>query len=237
MSRPRFRHSSPADLIARRGATSHRAGLDSPRRLANVESALQSGIGVDTDELNIYRVLGSSLLTYNFDPGVIVNTTDYSTLFTSASGTSGTAYFMAVYLPVPATVTGVATIQTIQGSGTFTIGRVGVYSATGTRLCYSNNDTALWKSAAGTLVQTPLVNGTMTLDRGLYYIALLNCRSATTTAPQIGSRNTLYTASANVLTQAANPRFVAFTAQSDLAASYTWTGGTLGNITRWVGLY
>lgn len=229
MSRPRFRHTAPTDMIARRGATTHRVGLDASRRLSNVEAALQSSIGVDTDELNLYRALGSTLLTYNFDPATCANATD-----NSAQLASGLSLLQAVYLPVPATVTGVATYAWANSSGTWTIGRSAIYSASGTRLAYTGNDTSAWKTAG--LYQQPLTTGQTDFDRGLYYIGIINVRSATTVIPTVASRNYPTAVLGNVLTPSSLPRAVYFS-DTDLSASYTLSSGTLSLAHRWVALY
>lgn len=230
MTRPRFRHAAPADLVTRRGATTHRVGPDQARRLANAENALQSSIGVDTDELNLYRALGSSLLAYNFDPGILFNTSDHV-----LSLTTGTVYFMAVYLPVPTTVTGVGFYVQTAGVGTWsaTGNRVGLYSSAGTRLAMSGSDSTYFTSTG---FKQRAFTATLNADRGLYYIAIMNSRSATTTTPGIAGRAGFATSTQNLLTAAAFPRCVQ-AADTDLSASYTFSSGTLNSGQRWACLY
>lgn len=231
MSRPRFRNRPLTDHVPRRGATTHRAGLDPARRLANAEAALQSSIGVDTDELNLYRALGAGVLTYNFDPSICANTTDHATQI----GT-GYVFMQAVYLPVPATITGVMYYVQTAGVGTWaaTGNAVGVYSASGARLCYSANNLSLYKSLG--LQTTAVTTGTFDLDRGLYYVALGHNRSATTTAPKLAGRISFASSLANLQTATAFPRSFYMT-DTTLSASYTYSSGTLGQGNVWVGLY
>lgn len=230
MSRPRFRNRAFSDHVARRGATTHRAGLDPARRLANTEAALQSGIGLDTDELNLYRALGSSLLTYNFDPGMCANATDHQ-----APLTTGNVYLQAVYLPTPATVTGVAYYVNTAGVGTWNASgnKVGVYSAGGTRLAVSANDSTKFTSTG---FKQFAFTGTVDLDRGVHYLAIVNSRSATTTSPQIACRTSFATTLGSVLTAASFPRGCAFV-DTDLAVSYTLSAGNISSVQRWLALY
>lgn len=228
MSTPQFPPNPFTDIVPRRGGTSSKAGFDTYRRIASVEQTLGANSSVDMDCLNLYRTMGSGVLAYSSDPGTILSTADYK--LTMASGT---AYFQAVYLPAPATVTGVLSYTVTAGVGTWTTGKAAIYDTTGARLAISNNDTALWKTLG--LNQIPM-SSTIDLDRGVYYCAVLNVRSATTTAPQIAGHSG-YTELQNLLTASAYPRSFAFTGQTDLLASYTLSSGILGNNARWMGLY
>lgn len=229
MSTPQFPPNPFTDIVPRRGSTSSKAGLDTYRRLASAEQAIQTNSNVDTDSLNMYRAMGSSVLAYAYDPGDITSDTTYH-----ASGmTSGTIYMSAVYLPTPATITGVLSYTIVAGVGTWTIGKAAVFDSSGTRLAISANLTSLWKTTG--LNQIP-VTGTTALDRGLYYVGILNVRSATTTAQTIATRSS-YVDLQNLLTNANYPRAVAFGSQTDIAGSYTLSTGIVANNHRWLGLY
>jgi len=229
MSTPRFRQNPFIDQVPRRGATSSKAGLDTYRRLASVEQAVSANTGVDMDSLNLYRALGSGILAWAFDPGFCETTTATHT----GVLISGSIYTVAVYLPAPATVTGVCTHVSIAGVGTWTRGRVAVYDTAGNRLAWNNNNLSLWKSLG--MQQEPF-DAPVQLNRGVYYISLINVRSATTTAPSLTSRNG-HADLQNVLTTAAFPRAMTIAAQSDLVTSYDFSTFTLSSGSRWAGLY
>jgi hypothetical protein len=229
MSNPRFPANPFTDMVPRRGATSSKSGLDTYRRLASVEQAVSSNTSVDTDSLNLMRAMGSTVLGWSYDPGFCETTTATHT----GQLASGTLYVVAVYLPTPATVTGVLTHTAIAGVGTWTIGKAAIYDTAGTRLAVSANSTTIWKSL--NLNQIPM-SATVDLDRGVYYCAVLNVRSTTTTAPSLTSRNG-YSDLQNVLTAANYPRAAFITGQTDMPASITLSSFSLSTGSRWMGLY
>ena len=141
MSKPFFRSSAFTDLVPRRGATSHKAGLDTYRRLDAVERGAIGAVANDTDELNMYRTLGSSLLTYTFDPAWCIDTTNHSLAFTD-----GLLFCVAMYLPTAATATGLCYYVQTAGVGTWTTAKVGLLNSAGTRVAVSSNDTSLFKA-------------------------------------------------------------------------------------------
>lgn len=229
MSTPRFPANPFTDIVPRRGATSSKAGLDTYRRLSAVEQAVGANTSVDTDALNLMRALGSSIIGWTFDPGVCTNATDN----TAALG-SGTLFLYAVYLPSPATITGVSTYVQTAGVGTWGINKVALYGADGTRLAQSASDTSAWKALG---LYDRAFSATYDADRGLYYIALLHIRTATTTIPRLASRNSFATTLANVRTASSFPRAAFFSAQTDMPASLTLSSATLSNVQLWMGLY
>jgi hypothetical protein len=99
-----------------------------------------------------------------------------------------TSWF-AVYLPKAATLTGVQTIIKTQGSYTGNnYNGVGLYSVSGgtaTLVASSTNSATLWTAALGFL-QVPF-SSTYVAAPGLYYICVLYCSSAETTAPNLGA--------------------------------------------------
>lgn len=232
MSTPRFRPNPFTDMVPRRGATSSKAGLDTYRRLAAVEQTIGANMSVDTDSLNLYRAMGSGVLAWTYDPGYCINATVSASSHTMEM-LSGYMYLGAVYLPSPATVTGVATYCTTAGVGTWTRGKIAILSATGTRLAFCNTDASLWKSTG--LIQKPLFSP-IDLDRGLYYAACLNVRSATTTIPKLAARAG-YSDLQNLLTQTGLFRSGVITGQSDIADPYDLTTASLSQTAFWAAFY
>lgn len=230
MSAPQYPPNPFTDVVPRRGATSSKSGVDVYRRLAALEQAYAANTGVDMDSLNLYRALGSDIKAWSFDPGFCETTTATHT----AALTSGTIYAVAVYLPAPATITGLCTHTAIAGVGTWTRGRVAVYNVSGSsRLAWNTNSLTVWKTLG--MNQIPF-DAPVNLDRGIYYCALINVRSATTTAPSLSSRNG-YAELQNVLTTTAAPRAIALAGQADLVSSYDWTTFGTSAGARWMGLY
>lgn len=229
MTTPRFRPNPFTDQVPRRGSTSSKSGLDTYRRLAAVEQAVSANTGVDMDSLNLYRALGADVLAWSYDPGFCETTTATHT----GQLASGTLYVVAVYLPSPATVTGVLTHTAIAGVGTWTIGKAAIYNTAGTRLAVSANSTTIWKTAN---LNQIAMSSTVDLDRGIYYCAVLNVRSTTTTAPSLTSRNG-YSDLQNVLTASSYPRAAFITGQTDMPASLTLSSFSLSTGSRFMGLY
>jgi hypothetical protein len=194
-----------------------------------MEQAAAANTSVDTDSLNMMRALGSTVLGWSYDPGFCETTTATH----SGAMASGSLYVVAVYLPAPATVTGVLTHTAIAGVGTWTIGKAAIYDTAGSRLAVSANSTTIWKTA--NLNQIPMT-ATIDLARGMYYCAVLNVRSATTKAPSLTSRNG-YSDLQNVLTAANYPRAAVLTGQTDIPASITLSSFALSAGSRWAGLY
>lgn len=106
------------------------------------------------------------------------------------------AWFTAIYLPKPATLTGLcfSLSQAFVGTGNNN-NVVGLYSysaGTLTRVAISTANNNLFKATAKTIVKTAFT-GTYAAVAGVYYGAFLYCQSAQTTAPAAygsGSNNT-----------------------------------------------
>lgn len=229
MSTPRFRPNPFIDLVPRRGATSSKAGLDTYRRLASVEQSVSANTSVDTDALNLYRALGSSILGFTFDPGICGNTTDNSFALTS-----GTVYLGAIYLPSPATITGITTYCETAGVGTWGITRVGLYDADGNRVALSASDLTAWKTVG---FYDRDFSAAYDAERGIYYAAILNIRVSTTTAPKLAGRIAFASGLQSVRTSAAFPRVISFASQTDLPSSLTLSSGSALTASRWMGFY
>lgn len=228
MSTPRFPANPFTDIVPRRGATSSKAGPDTYRRLANVEQALGANASVDVDALNMMRAMNADLIGWAYDPMTIIDTADYrSTL------ASGSTYITAIYVPAPATVTGILNYTTVAGVGTWTIGKAGIYSIDGTLLRSSANSFSRWKATG--ITEIPLTS-TVFLDRGIYYAAMLNVRSTTMTAPSIAGQAGFSTLM-NVRTASGIPRFGVGTGKTDLTTGENFSTYSLSTNARWAAFY
>jgi hypothetical protein len=229
MSKPYFRGAENQNRIPRRGATSHKAGFDQHRRLDNAERGFTGHISNDTDELNMYRALGATILTYPFDPGDLIDTTNHALGLTNQVN-----YLVAAYLPHAVTATGICYYVQTAGIGTWTTAKIGIYSSAGTLLASSSNDTALLKATG--FIQKAF-SSTVALEKGVYYLAVVLNASVLTTAPKLAGRNSFATNLANVLCGSSTPRATSITGATDLATPLTLSSGTLNTGTRWLGLY
>lgn len=95
--------------------------------------------------------------------------------------------FHAIYLPYAVTLTGVKFIQTVTGSYTGNnYNGVGLYSVSGgtiTLVASSTTDNTIY--SGGTGLRSKAFSATYNAAAGIYYVALMYCRSAETTAPVI----------------------------------------------------
>lgn len=227
MSTPRFRPNPFTDIVPRRSATSSKSGLDIYRRLTAMEQAVAANTSVDTDALNMMRLMGASVRAWAYDPSVIAD----DALF-RAELSNQVAYALAMYLPSPATITGLMTHVQVAGVMTQTTGQVAVYDAAGTRLAISTHDANLWKTTG--LVEKAFPS-TIDLDRGLYYGVFLSVRSSTTTAPQLSARGKFAELN-NVKTVTAFRRAI-FANATSLPSLIDFSPWSSSAAMRWCGLY
>ena len=101
--------------------------------------------------------------------------------------------FSNIYIPEGATdLTGIYWAQTVTGDYTASNNnKVGLYSVDGDSIrlvASSANDGNLWKAADSTFQYKAFSAAYSNPEPGVYYTAFLYCRSAVSTAPQIGSR-------------------------------------------------
>jgi hypothetical protein len=102
--------------------------------------------------------------------------------------TDGYCYFVAVYVPVTCTITGVK--MPIQTAGDYTADAyngVGLYTVSGgtyTLVASSANDGNIWKTTSFTLL-TKAFSATYAAVPGVYMVGLLYNSSAQTTAPMV----------------------------------------------------
>lgn len=135
-----------------------------------------------SNSLNIYNALGGAIVAEPIFNAVQITT--------SGSLSSQTVKFSAVWLPKDSTITGVKWFQNTQGSYTANnYNGVGLYSfnvATGdlTLVASSTDDGNIWKAATGW--SNKAFSATYAAAAGLYFIGILYCSSAQTTAPVLG---------------------------------------------------
>jgi hypothetical protein len=129
--------------------------------------------------LDMYAALGSVIKA---EPAVM-----YINANTSLSLTSQQVRFIAVWLPIDATITGVKWYQNITGAYTANnYNGIGLYTYSGgtlTLVASSTNDGNIWQAAGGWASKA--FSATYAATAGLYFIGLLYCQSAQTTAPAI----------------------------------------------------
>lgn len=147
--------------------------------------------------------------------------------------TSQTLALTAVYIKRSTTITGVRWFQTVQGVYTASdYNGVGLYSISGGNLnlvASSTNDGNIWKASVNTW-QTKAFSSTYVAPAGIYYIAILYCSSAQTTAPTIGSNTTAAStavygsvfSNSHRLTALINTQ-TSLGASYNASASFTWT--------------
>lgn len=110
------------------------------------------------------------------------------TMTTNQTLADGTAYWVAVYLPVGGTITGVKYVQRTQGGYTAdNYNGIALYSVSGTtytKVASTTDDGNLWKATGYSLV-TKAFSSAYTAAAGLYMVAFVYNSSAQTTAPNI----------------------------------------------------
>ena len=132
---------------------------------------------------NAFRALGSQVIGFNIG--------NISSVFNTGQVlVDQTLYFMAYYIPIAQTVTGVKWYQVLQGNYTANnYNGIGLYtysSGNMTLVASSTNDGNIWKGTSNTW-QTKAFSSTYNAAAGIYFIALLYCRSAVITTPEIGA--------------------------------------------------
>lgn len=164
---------------------------------------------------------------YKAAGGTALAATD-NPVITSASHTmvDGRVYFISLYLPYDATITGVGFIQNVQGDTTAdNNNKIGLYTSDGTTLTLvasSADDGTLWESAAGVVQKA--FSSTYAAQAGLYFVSALYNSSAEAAAPQIARpANMIQAAAMDILI----PGFgAAYVAGADLPATQAWAGVT-----------
>ncbi len=131
--------------------------------------------------IDAFTALGSEIL------GEPIGT-DMSKPITTIAMTNQVVRICAIYLSKGATLHGAKWIQTVQGDYTANnYNGVGLYSYSGgtlTLVASSTNDGAIWKGAAG--IQKKAFSANYVATAGVYYLAMLYCRSSQVTPPSVG---------------------------------------------------
>lgn len=142
-----------------------------------------------TDNVDIYRAIGSSILAHTVDfPLAYCNT--------SSNLTDGQLRLSCISMPMSGNITGLKVYVRVQGNYTGdNNNRVGLYSyaaSTGTLtlVASSDNSGTLWTSAANSVQNIPF-SATYNAAPGIYYAAILYNNSAQTTAPALATGTAL----------------------------------------------
>lgn len=223
-------------------------GIITPAKLSTALAA-QVAASAYSDGIERTRAITGTVLTSNVDPRVA---TTESQLINQSQMMS------LVYLPVDATVTGVAWYQTIKGVYTANNeNRVGLYSfntSTGALalVASSANDANLWQGSTngGVMEQRKAFSSPYVATAGPYFIGALYCSSAVTTPPKIAALPQPIASAANIgsfgMNYPSNNKFLDATisTQTALLASATlgtgpvaWSGSPGGAGAPLFGLY
>jgi hypothetical protein len=164
---------------------------------------IQSPTPVPRSQLRDYT--GETLFNQNYDRQLSR---------VGALAVTQTVYFMALGLRAGDVVTNLSTVITTGGT-TVTIGRMGIYTKTGTRLGFTTNQTTAWESAG---VKTQPMSPVLTIpsDDG-YYVALVAVSAVTMPTYLVANS----TASQNAVVGSGMFPFGVLTGQSDLPSSAT----------------
>jgi hypothetical protein len=159
----------------------------------------------------------------------------------SFTAVDGTAYWTAVWLPTPETLTGIK--YWLGTTGSFTgdnFNGFALYSYSGgtlTQVATSANDETIWKGT-GTAYQTIPFTGTYSASAGLYFVAFIFNASATTTAPTFGISASVATGGMQSGDFANSAKLNAtHTGQTTLPASRLMSAITVTTLRPWIGLY
>lgn len=202
--------------------------------VASAPTSLQN-LGYDDTITKAYAKLGSVLLaqTLGMSAGVINLAT--------ATPIDQQIIFMPVYLPKPATITGAKWYQSTAGVYTANnYNGVGLYSYSGgtlTLVASSTDDGNIWKSSG---YQSKAFSGTYAAVEGIYFIAIIYCRSAVSTAPQWGRTDGVLAAGVSSVDFTNSAKLGCnITAQTSLPASQAMSGlsanGTASRL--WLAIY
>jgi len=147
--------------------------------------------------------------------------------------TSQTVRFMAYYIPINTTITGIKFFQGTQGNYTANnYNGVGLYSYSGgtlTLVASSTNDGNIWKGTAGTW-QTKAFSSTYNAAAGIYFVAILYSSSAQVTPPVICSCKNVTTAAVNTYDFTNSAKLSStLAAQTALPATQLMSGTTNNN--------
>ena len=180
-----------------------------------------------------WNALGSGFLGMNcVSPNNLVTV--------STALTNQRIQFIAYYLPKAVTVTGVKWYQGTQGNYTANnYNGVGLYTYSGgtlTRVASSTDDGNIWKATSSTW-SSKAFSATYSASKGIYFIGLLYCSSAQTTAPTVGV-STTYQAAAQIFDFTNSAKITSYIiAQTSFPSSQAMSGLTNDTISFSVQLY
>ena len=138
--------------------------------------------------LTAYSLLGSTYKSISltcFNPSMLQG---------SVALQDGSCRFVAIYIPITTTITGVRWFQAQQGNYVAdNYNGIGLYSYSGGTLTLqasTTNDGNTWKGTTNTW-QTKAFSSTFSASVGIYYIACLYNTNSETTAPTIGAASSM----------------------------------------------
>lgn len=224
-----IKHNLSADVTSIFGRTGVVVAANNDYTFAQLASkpTTLAGYGITDAKVNaaltVYGLLGG---TIKAEP-IFGNLTNLTTSYTLADNTT---IYTAVYLPVAATITGVAWVQGIAGNYTAdNYNGVGLYTYSAgniTKVASSTDDGNIWKGTVSTF-QTKNFSATYAATAGLYYIGILYNNSAQVTAP---------TVSAISSTSSTGAKSADFTNSAKLAASHAAQNTLAAGPVSFVGL-
>lgn len=131
--------------------------------------------------ISMMQGLGSPIVGQNYD---------ISRVSTNSSIVNGVSRWIAINIPVARTITGIYWYQWTKGSYTSANNnRIGLYSYAGgtcTPVASTTHDAALWSTYGNDAVGNKDFTTPYPAAAGTYYVCLLFCQSALTTAPLLG---------------------------------------------------
>jgi len=150
--------------------------------------------------------------------------------------------FIGVYLNTSQTLTGVKWWQGTLGNYTANNeNRVGLYSYSGgtlTLVASSTNDGTLWSTSASSTLGSKAFSSTYGASAGLYFVAILYCRSAVVTAPAIGICPNITNATIQALDFTNSAKIWAYkTGVTSLPATQAMSGLTADVGNFWISIY
>jgi len=156
--------------------------------------------------------------------------------------TTNTERFVAVYLPVPAKITGAIIVSRVAGSFTAnnenSIALFSISAGTITKQAVTANDPTIWQAAANAFKQVAF--GTPYFaPAGIYFLGLLYNSSAQTTQPQIAFGTSAGSAVQNapILSNSTSLSLYLSTAANTQPSSQAASGLSQLSSIPWVGLY
>jgi hypothetical protein len=234
----KFLGSNPSnneDLITKDDAQAVLVNETNIKSVDGGQSLLGSG-GLTTNlELLALQALGSAIL------GQMVGAMAPNNITTSNNLTDNNIFFVPVYLPKAATLTGVKFYQSTQGNftgdQTNSISLFSYSGGTKTKVAESANDANIWKGTSNTW-QTVAFASTYVAAAGLYFVGFLYNQSAQTTAPALGA----LTASANAAVNGVDftnsaKLHSSRSGQNTVASTYAMSLSGLTNTRHYAALY